>query len=164
MKGWLLACKSVTIAGHSHYCHVNITHTVCHASHDHAFLHTPPPTQGMLNLSSVQHSQSIFSLLSCDLSTHTVMYVHAAGWQHSEKSVTSPKLTGKPKEVVTILHRVHFTSALKRMATLVRVRPAAPCLEIGITLCNGQPCKPLQALETCLDVFLFLVHGDTYYM
>lgn len=45
----------------------------------------------------------------------------AVGWQHSEKSVTSPKLTGKPKEVVTILHRLHFTSALKRMATLVRV-------------------------------------------
>lgn len=45
----------------------------------------------------------------------------AAGWQHSEKSVTSPKLPGKPKEVVTILHRLHFTSALKRMATLVKV-------------------------------------------
>ena len=69
------------------------------------------------------------------------MNVHAAGWQHSEKSVTSPKLTGKPKEVVTILHRLHFTSALKRMATLVRVRSAASCLDIGITLYNEHLCK-----------------------
>ncbi len=81
------------------------------------------------------------------------MYVHAAGWQHAEKSVTSPKLPGKPKEVVTILHRLHFTSALKRMATLVRVRSAASCLDIGITPYNEQSCKLLPALKNRLDVF-----------
>ena len=47
-----------------------------------------------------------------------------AGWQHSEKSVSSPKLQGTAKETVTILHRFHFTSALKRMAALVKVRTA----------------------------------------
>ena len=45
----------------------------------------------------------------------------SAGWQHSEKSVTSPKLPNASRETVTILHRLHFTSTLKRMATLVKV-------------------------------------------
>ncbi len=121
-------------------------------------------SQGMLNLARLSSTASLCSLLPFDLNAQTVIYIHAAGWQHSEKSVTSPKLPGKSKEVVTILHRLHFTSALKRMATLVRVRSAPSCLDIGITLYNEQSCKLLQALQTCLFVSLFFVHCDKCYM
>ncbi len=97
-------------------------------------------------MAGLSSTASLCSLLSSELMAHTVIYLHAAGWQHSEKSVTSPKLPGKPKEVVTILHRLHFTSALKRMATLVRVRSAPSCLDISITLYNEKLCNLLQAL------------------
>ena len=63
--------------------------------------------------------QQVFIESTISESQH--LFVLCAGWQHSEKSVASPKLPNSSKETVTILHRLHFTSALKRMATLVKV-------------------------------------------
>jgi magnesium-transporting ATPase (P-type) len=45
-----------------------------------------------------------------------------AGWTYSGGSLVSPRATGGARETVTVLHRYHFSSALKRMAALVRVR------------------------------------------
>jgi magnesium-transporting ATPase (P-type) len=44
----------------------------------------------------------------------------ATGWAYSGGSLASPKRAGK-KETATILHRFQFTSALKRMAVIVKV-------------------------------------------
>ena len=38
--------------------------------------------------------------------------------------MVSPRAAGEGRETVTVLHRFHFSSALKRMAALVRVRLA----------------------------------------
>ena len=42
-----------------------------------------------------------------------------AGWKHAGEQWTSGK--GKGKETATILHRLHFSSSLKRMAAVVKV-------------------------------------------
>ena len=47
-----------------------------------------------------------------------------AGWTMSGGSVVSPK-EGSHREKITVLHRFHFTSALKRMAVTVKVSPCA---------------------------------------
>lgn len=49
-----------------------------------------------------------------------ILSVFVAGWAYSSGALTSPKKAGK-KESVTILHRFQFTSALKRMAVIVKV-------------------------------------------
>ena len=47
-----------------------------------------------------------------------------AGWTQSGAAVVSPRGGAGGRETVTVLHRFHFSSALKRMAALVRVRRA----------------------------------------
>ncbi|KAK9819655.1 hypothetical protein WJX72_000825 [[Myrmecia] bisecta] len=49
----------------------------------------------------------------------------ATGWSHSSGALTSFKREAGGKETVTILHRFHFSSALKRMAVLLRVEDEA---------------------------------------
>lgn len=43
------------------------------------------------------------------------------GWSHTAGNVSSPKQDKDEKETATILHRFHFSSALKRMSAIVRV-------------------------------------------
>ena len=52
-----------------------------------------------------------------------------AGWTQSGAAVVSPRAGAEGRETVTVLHRFHFSSALKRMAALVRVRwaPQSNC-------------------------------------
>lgn len=45
-----------------------------------------------------------------------------AGWALSGGAVMSPK-EGSHREKITVMHRYHFTSALKRMAVTVKVHP-----------------------------------------
>lgn len=70
-----------------------------------------------------------------------------AGWTQSGAAVVSPRAGAEGRETVTVLHRFHFSSALKRMAALVRVRPSAPV---------GLGCRP--AFEK--DSRSFWTHGD----
>eukprot|EP00884_Botryococcus_braunii_P002446 jgi/Botrbrau1/12201/Bobra.0186s0106.1 len=44
----------------------------------------------------------------------------ATGWSFSGGSIASPRQAGA-KELITVLHRFHFTSALKRMTCLLKV-------------------------------------------
>lgn len=53
------------------------------------------------------------------------------GWSYSGGSVVSPRPAGGARETVTVLHRYHFSSALKRMAALVRVRRVPGFLQCG---------------------------------
>lgn len=46
--------------------------------------------------------------------------VLCTGWTLSGGAVTSPK-EGNTREKITVVHRFHFTSALKRMAVTVKV-------------------------------------------
>ena len=73
----------------------------------------------------------------CGRSCPSVQCLMCTGWQHSEKSVTSPKLPNVSRETVTILHRLHFTSTLKRMATLVKV---CVYVAVALTFC-AKSCK-----------------------
>eukprot|EP00891_Asterochloris_glomerata_P000411 jgi/Astpho2/411/Aster-03461 len=61
----------------------------------------------------------------------------ATGWKHAGEQWTSGK--GKGKETATILHRLHFSSTLKRMAAVVKVEADSGSATGHWVLLKGAP-------------------------
>jgi hypothetical protein len=83
-----------------------------------------------------------------------------AGWSYSGGNITSPRQAGK--ESVTILHRFHFTSALKRMTCILKVLLSHPstsrlfsttitkCPSHRFHLTSALTCTPALLIKRCI--------------